>query len=168
MERHLTGTGFVVHEGRTALHWHRKNRMWLPAGGHIEPGEDPVQATLREIREEFAIEAEVLRLAPPVAYEGGPEQLEPPFTILLEDVDGCGRTPDGSAVHIDLIYFCRAVSGYPGVSHDPEHPIVWLDADELATGTSLVDGVEAPFPPDVQALGLEAIRLAAAVPAGTP
>ena len=69
MERHLTVSGFVVHEGRVALHWHRKIGAWLPAGGHIEPGEDPVEAALREVREEFALEAAVLSLAPRVAYE---------------------------------------------------------------------------------------------------
>ena len=49
VDRHLTVTGFVVHEGLVALHWHQKLAMWLPAGGHIEANEDPVQAVLREI-----------------------------------------------------------------------------------------------------------------------
>src|SRR3989304_4623427 len=78
MERHLTVSGLVVHEGRFALHWHRKLGAWLPAGGHVELGEDPVQAVLREVREEFAIEAEVMRLASRVEYAGGPGPLGPP------------------------------------------------------------------------------------------
>ena len=166
MDRHLTVSGFVVHEGRVALHWHRKNQMWLPAGGHIEPGEDPVAATMREIEEEFALRAEVLPLASRVRYDGGPAQLEPPYTILLEDVEGCGRTPDGKAVHVDLIYFCRVVAGYPGQSYDPENPIVWADADTLTAGKAVANGRDVVLP-DIQALGLEAIRLAT-VAAGVP
>jgi ADP-ribose pyrophosphatase YjhB (NUDIX family) len=160
MDRHLTVSGFVVHEGRVALHWHRKNQMWLPAGGHLEAGEDPVEATLREIREEFAMETEVIPLAPRVSYAGGPSQLEPPFTILVCD-------PEPGHQHIDCVYFCRVLSGYPGVSHDPENPIVWFDLDALAAGSAPVNGRDIAFPPDVQALGIEAIHLAAALPAGT-
>src|SRR5918999_3783488 len=129
MDRHLTVSGFVVHEGRVALHWHRKNRMWLPAGGHIEPGEDPLEATLREIREEFDLETEPLRLAPRIDYEGGPAQIEPPFTILE-----CPIEPEH--VHVDMVYFCRILSGYPGRCHDADNPIVWFDSDALEVGAA--------------------------------
>ncbi len=50
-ERHLTATGFVVKDGQVLLHWHRKNRLWLPFGGHLEANEDPVQTVLREVEE---------------------------------------------------------------------------------------------------------------------
>jgi ADP-ribose pyrophosphatase YjhB (NUDIX family) len=160
MERHLTVSGFVVYEGRVALHWHRKVGLWLPAGGHIEANEDPVQAVQREIREEFCLETEILRLAPRVEYAGGPQQLEPPFTILTFPF------PDPPHEHIDLVYFLRVTSGYPGVCHDPENPIVWFDAEALAAGEAPVRGDHVPFPPDVRALGLEAIRVAALAGAG--
>ncbi len=155
MDRHLTVTGFVVHEGRTALHWHRKIQTWLPAGGHIEPSEDPVEAVLREIREEFDIEAEVVPLAPRVEYAGGPRQLEAPFAVLV-----CPVEPGHE--HIDLVYFLRLTAGFPGRSHDPESPIHWVDEVTLRTEEGLSHAGECgpvmPFAPDVRALGLEAIR----------
>ena len=157
----MTVSGFVVHEGRVALHWHRKLAMWLPAGGHIEEGEDPVQAVLREVSEEFGVEAEVLRTAPSVAYEGGPKQVPPPFVIL-----DCRPAPDHG--HVDHVYFLRCTGGYPGRCHDPENPIHWLDEASLARGAWEQDGLERPFPPDVQALGIEAIRQVAAVADKTP
>jgi 8-oxo-dGTP pyrophosphatase MutT (NUDIX family) len=150
----MTVTGFVVHEGLVALHWHRKLAMWLPAGGHIETNEDPVQAVLREIREEFGVEASVLPITHRTPYTGGPEQLEPPHAML-----DCIVAPDH--VHIDLCYYCRLESGYPGVPEDPECPVLWVDAATLAHGTLQRDGVEVAIAPDVQALGLEAIRQAA-------
>jgi 8-oxo-dGTP diphosphatase len=160
IDRHMTVSGFVVHEGRVALHWHRKLAMWLPAGGHIEVGEDPVQAVLREVAEEFDVQAEVMSLAPRLAYTGGPKQVLPPYVIL-----DCWPSPDHG--HIDHVYFLRCVSGYPGRSHDPENPIHWLDEASLAQGHWGQGGVERAFAPDVQALGIEAIRYAAvAVPAG--
>jgi 8-oxo-dGTP diphosphatase len=32
--------------------------LWLPPGGHVEPGEDPAQTARREVREELGIEAD--------------------------------------------------------------------------------------------------------------
>ena len=154
MERHITVSGFVVHEGKTALHWHPKLGVWLPAGGHIEPNEDPAQAVLREIEEEFGVKASILPLSPRVPYNGGPAHIEAPHAML-----DCYPAPDHG--HIDCVYYCRVESGYPGVSYDPDSPIIWLDAAALEQGALPHDGADVPIPPDVQALGLEAIRQAA-------
>ena len=163
MERHLTVSGFVVQDERVALHWHRKIGAWLPAGGHIEQGEDPVEAALREVREEFGLEAAVLPLAPRLAYEDGPAQLEPPFTVLE-----CYPEPDD--VHVDLVYLCRVVSGFPGRSYDPENAIVWFDTAMLEGGEAFVASKSrvVALPPDVRALGLEAIRRVAAIDVVSP
>ncbi|PRX63050.1 ADP-ribose pyrophosphatase YjhB (NUDIX family) [Nonomuraea fuscirosea] len=36
---------------------HRKARLWLPSGGHVEPGEDTWQTVERECREELGVAA---------------------------------------------------------------------------------------------------------------
>jgi 8-oxo-dGTP pyrophosphatase MutT (NUDIX family) len=164
MDRHLTVSGFVVHEGRVALHWHRKIQAWLPAGGHIEPGEDPLQAALREVREEFTVDAAVIRTGPRIDYEGGPEQVDPPASILI-----CPVEPGHE--HVDLVYFFRLTSGYPGASYDPDNAIVWFDAAMLdAAIIDHNDGTAGPalpaiLRPDVLAHAREAIRLVAITPA---
>ncbi len=63
MRRHYTATGFVVQGDRTLLHWHKRLQQWMPPGGHIEPDEDPVQAVLREIREETELADEEFLVA---------------------------------------------------------------------------------------------------------
>jgi 8-oxo-dGTP pyrophosphatase MutT (NUDIX family) len=156
MDRHMTVSGFVVHEGRVALHWHRKLQMWLPAGGHIEAGEDPVQAVLREVTEEFGVDGEIVSMSPRVQYDGGPEQVIPPYVIL-----DCWPEPGHG--HIDHVYFLRCLAGYPGRSHDAENPIHWLDEASLARGFAEQDGTERPYAPDVQALAIEAIRVVSRV-----
>jgi 8-oxo-dGTP pyrophosphatase MutT (NUDIX family) len=162
MDRHLTVSGFVVHGGKVALHWHRKIGAWLPAGGHIEPNEDPVQATLREIKEEFDLEAEVFTLDARLDYEGGPRQIDRPYAVL-----DCWPEPDHG--HVDLVYFCRVVSGYPGRSHDPENPIFWFALDDFQRGSASPAGeTQVAFPPDVRALGIAAIRLASTAARNRP
>jgi 8-oxo-dGTP pyrophosphatase MutT (NUDIX family) len=152
MERHLTVSGFVVHEGHVALYWHRKLGMWLPSGGHIEANEDPVQTTLRELREEFQIEAEILPLSRRFDYSGGPEQLEAPHAMI-----DCWANDHW---HVDFVYFCRLLTGYPGVSEDPENPIVWMDIEALQRGSHPRNGASVRFAPDVQALAIQAIHAA--------
>jgi 8-oxo-dGTP pyrophosphatase MutT (NUDIX family) len=39
---------------------HRNARLWLPTGGHVEPGEDPAATAHRELREELGIEGHLL------------------------------------------------------------------------------------------------------------
>lgn len=43
--------------GRALIGAHNTSGLWLPPGGHVEPGEDPVDTVRRECREELGIEA---------------------------------------------------------------------------------------------------------------
>ena len=140
LTRHFTATGFVVHEGCIALHWHAKVKAWLPPGGHIEPNEDPVQAVLREVLEETGLTAQVVPTAPrlELAY---PTQVEPPYTIMVEDIDD---PVEGFHQHIDLIYFCTLVSVHRRLNQG----WLWVSRNELAGGAPLsVAGVAASPPP---------------------
>ncbi len=40
---------------------HRLTGLWLPPGGHVDPGEHPAQTAAREMREELGIEPEFHR-----------------------------------------------------------------------------------------------------------
>ncbi|MFI5680140.1 NUDIX domain-containing protein [Streptomyces cellulosae] len=56
---HLVSYFVVLDEtlGQLLLVAHRKAGLWLPTGGHVEPGESPWVAVVRECREELGIEA---------------------------------------------------------------------------------------------------------------
>ncbi len=152
MRRHFTATGFVVQGDRTLIHWHRRLQQWMPPGGHIEPHEDPVQAVLREIREETGVTADVIPSIPalPFAYPG---QVQPPYTILLEDSLESGEPHQ----HIDLIYFCRLLDSLPaGDFH-------WVDEATLRANQPLdltACGVAVPIAEDVRLLAITAIETA--------
>ncbi len=157
MERHFTATAYVVHQGQTLLHRHRKLGFWLPPGGHIEPGEDPVQAALRETEEETGLRVELLPHAHAVDGFAHPEQLPPPVTILIEDIDEPGRPHQ----HIDLIYFTRPANGAaldPGIDGDWR----WVTTAELERAALDGQGPDGGLNEDVRKLGLLAIARAAA------
>ncbi len=156
MERHFTATGYVTHRGRALLHWHPKVKAMLPPGGHIEVGEDPVTAVLREILEETGLSAEVMPREMPVDF-GYPRQIPPPETIMVEDIDDPVAGPHE---HVDMIYFCRLKEGEG--TEGLRSGWVWVSEETLAEGeaVSLDDGVEVTPPEDVRQLGLAAIRRA--------
>ena len=149
--RHFTATGFIVRRGRVALHWHPKVRAWLPPGGHVEPNEDPVEAVVREALEETGLRVEVVPTSPPLGLSY-PEEVTPPFTIMVEDIHD---PVEGFHKHIDMIYFCRPVGGSDGLADGWR----WVSRDTLEAGSPLPNdgGHSEPPPEDVRVLGVRAI-----------
>ena len=152
MIRHFVTTGYVVHNGATLLHWHKIVRMWLPPGGHIDPNEDPVQGVIREIEEETGLKVCIMRLHKRLKFLQ-PDQIEPPVTILVEDVSD---STNGAHQHIDMIYFTKLVNdSFVNVPHGWH----WLTREDLLNRKLLEspDGHVSP-PEDVIQLGLKAIE----------
>ena len=157
MKRHFTATGFVVDGDRTLLLWHQRLGMWVPPGGHIDEDEDPVMAVLREVREETGLETEVITgdRTLPIDY---PEQVQSPYTILVEDISGPGEPHK----HIDFIYFCRPLNGgAEALACDTS--ACWVDEATLRAndGDALAAcGIQGGLAEDVRLLALKAIEAA--------
>jgi 8-oxo-dGTP pyrophosphatase MutT (NUDIX family) len=97
--RHFTVAVFVVWGGSVLLHRHPKLGIWLPPGGHIEPGELPDEAAAREVLEETGVEITLVgERRDDVKEPLHPRQLHRPAGVQLEHI-GPGHE------HIDLIYF---------------------------------------------------------------
>ena len=47
---------FCRNDGEILLVRHKRLELWLPVGGEIEPGETPLEAARRELREETGLE----------------------------------------------------------------------------------------------------------------
>jgi len=53
---HLTGSAVVVGPRGTILHLHKRLNRWMQTGGHLDSGEMPHDAALRESEEETGLE----------------------------------------------------------------------------------------------------------------
>lgn len=97
--REWTVATFVLHRGRVLLLFHPKIGLWLPPGGHVEHGELPDEAAVREVLEETGVRCRLVGdRGVAVAY---PTQLVRPYGIQLEKIRP-------GVEHIDLVYFAVA------------------------------------------------------------
>ncbi len=98
--REYTVATFVVHDGRVLLLFHAKMGLWLPPGGHIEHGELPDEAAVREVFEETGVRCRLVgEHGVQVEY---PRQLIRPYGVQVEKIRP-------GVEHIDLVYFAVPV-----------------------------------------------------------
>lgn len=82
-------------DGSVFLGHHRKAGLWLPTGGHVEPGEDPADTVRREALEE---------LGTPARFSDGPSAL---FVTVTETVG----LPADRHTDVSLWYLLEGVRG---------------------------------------------------------
>lgn len=112
---HVTGSAIVVDaDGRVLLHRHKRLGIWLQPGGHLDPGEDPATAAVRETAEETGLAAR--------HPDGGPQ-------LVHIDVH---QGPRGH-VHLDARYLLRACGDTAFAPHDGESPdVAWFAPEDAA------------------------------------
>lgn len=122
-KREWTVAVFVAHQGKVLLLHHRKLNKWLPPGGHIEAGETPDEAAVREVWEETGIRVELVGERA-LAVEQ-PYQLVRPRGIQLESI-----APGHE--HIDLVYIARVMGDTVLTANHESTCIGWYSREELA------------------------------------
>lgn len=115
---HVTASAVVVSERGVLLHLHRRLHLWMQPGGHIDPGETPPQAALRESQEETG-----LTLAHPA---GGP------CFIHLDVHPGA----DGHT-HLDLRYLLVGPAADPEPPPGESQKVGWYSWDEATEMTDV-------------------------------
>jgi 8-oxo-dGTP pyrophosphatase MutT (NUDIX family) len=122
---------FIVENDRVLLVHHRGLNRWLPVGGHIDPGEDPITAVHREALEESGLRIELLLdhelpLLPDV------QVLPPPVYMDIHPIQGQHQ-------HLGMVYFARPIEGELTLASAEHHAIRWFrDAEIKAASTDEV------------------------------
>jgi 8-oxo-dGTP diphosphatase len=101
MLKHFSATVYVVNEidgdPKVLLHFHKRHHNWYGLGGHVEDNEDPVEAAIREAKEEAGIDVTIFSGHPLKIYKHAHELIAP-VLLMDQDIKGDHR-------HIDCIYF---------------------------------------------------------------
>lgn len=106
MKKQFTSTAYIVSkidkEFKVLLHKHKKQQIWIGVGGHLEEGENPYQAVLREVKEETNLDIKILVDGKLLKIKGV-EQIPEPEAILEETIPD--HPSEKSHIHMDCIYF---------------------------------------------------------------
>ena len=116
--KHLVVYAAIIDPARSQLYLirHRKSGLWLPTGGHVDPGEPPFAAAQRELFEETG-------RALPAASE------QPLFTSVSETVG------DAAHKHVDVtLWYGFAAQAGEAFAIDAEEADggAWFDLSGLA------------------------------------
>lgn len=114
---------------------HRKPPLagrWLPPGGHVEAGETPEDAAVREVKEETGQDVVLIDLTPHLARRTSPRtcRIAAPLLVQVEDL--------GDHRHLDFVYV--AVAPHPtALVEETDQPAAWFDREESAAEHVLED-----------------------------
>lgn len=117
--QHLVAYFAVVDGDHLLLADHRNAQLWLPTGGHVEPGEHPRDTVVRELHEELG-----LTLLQPVAAP-----------LMITRTTTVGLT----AGHIDVsLWYVVNASRSQALRFDAEefNTVRWFRFDEVPVGRS--------------------------------
>ena len=104
---HVTASAVVVGRRGVLLHRHRRLQRWLQPGGHLEPGESPMEGARRESEEETG-----LALDHPA---GGP-------VLLHVDVHEAAD----AHIHLDIRFLLLGPDEDPAPPPDESQDVAWF------------------------------------------
>ena len=121
---------FIVFKNKVLLRRHEKYDIWLSVGGHIELDENPIQAAIREVKEEVGLEVEIIGgkkgIGDGSSENKGYQDLIPPKYL--------GMHPAGEIhKHITLVYFAISNSDkiLDATNDEEKTETCWVTKEQL-------------------------------------
>lgn len=130
-EKQYTSTVFIMSQEnprRVLLLHHRAYDSWQPPGGHRKPHENPLEAAVREVREEAGLDITEY-LMPVRPLDDRAVALPLPRYLLEEKIEAKADQPEH--YHLDMVYVIEVPLQEPVNSEDEAHEIGWFTEQEL-------------------------------------
>ncbi len=113
---HITASGLVIKDDLALLIYHPYLKKWMQPGGHIDEGETPIQAAIREVYEETGI------MCKPI--DGRLDAID----IDLHEIPANSQKVEGAHLHIDLLFVLQII----GERESPEGiEKTWVSFDQI-------------------------------------
>jgi 8-oxo-dGTP pyrophosphatase MutT (NUDIX family) len=129
--RHQTASAVVFNDrAEVLLVEHRAYGTWVFPGGHVDDGESPDEAAVREVREETGVV--VAYLVGLTAAVDNMTPLTPPW-LVMEIPAPAKPGREAAHSHIDLLYVGYAPTGSLTPREEEVSGARWVALDELHT-----------------------------------
>lgn len=89
---HITASGLAIKDGKVLLIFHPYIQQWFQPGGHIDDGESPIEAAIREVYEETGYVCEL------------DSDNQDPIDVDIHEIPENLKKGEGTHLHIDLLY----------------------------------------------------------------
>ncbi len=120
----FTADCLIVFENKVLLIFHKKHKIWLQIGGHIELNEDPEEALLREVKEECGLDIGIIGEKQPKFEVVGTKFLYPPTFMNIHKVSDTHK-------HVGLFYIAKAKSDKFIHNKEEHDDIRWFSEEDL-------------------------------------
>lgn len=130
-KKHFTASAFVVFEDKVLLHKHKKLGYVLQPGGHVEENESPVEAVLREVKEETGLDVELY---------SSKELKEFDCSIELNCGEHMNMHLAGDHYHMDFVFYAKALS--TEIVSEEDNDWKWYSKDEIEVCDEIPNNVK--------------------------
>jgi len=122
---HFTSEVFIVYRRKVLLRMHPKLKIWCSIGGHIDPGEDPNEAALREVKEETGLDVRL--------WDGRKEFHvdEKTFRNLIPPVALNRHITGNGHEHATFVFFATSETDAV-IPEQPDEEWRWVAKEELS------------------------------------
>jgi len=129
---------YIVHNNKVLIRKHDKYKIWIHVGGHVELDEDPIEAAIRECKEEVGLDIKIFDAGerPPNMLESD-KYLPNPAHMNIHHLAGM----DNDHRHIDLLYYATSDSDVVVPENDSDEWL-WLNADEIRENPHIADQIK--------------------------
>jgi 8-oxo-dGTP pyrophosphatase MutT (NUDIX family) len=118
---------FIVHNNKVLLRMHDKYNIWMSVGGHIELDENPIEAALREVKEEVGLDVTIVGSKPETTeIDENYDHLISPRFLGEHKVNDIHK-------HVVMVYFAKSDTEElsDSISEHERSETCWVTKEEL-------------------------------------
>ena len=118
---------FIVYKDKVLLRMHVKVKLWISIGGHIELDENPVEAAIREVKEEVGLDIKLIGdKEKDDARESNYHHLLAPKYLAVHEVNDKHQ-------HVIMVYFatCNTDEIKDSKNEHEKAATCWVTKEEL-------------------------------------